>query len=160
MTKLAGNSSLTLAKKMPGFIVSGHRGAERSNDNAALVAVLAENQETAIAVASSSDALFRPTGIIAEDDLQEQLTILAELRAKNPESKDLGFVVGGYVGEEPTNEKSGMIAILAASSDAAIVQSVEIEPDFHPAGCLYEGDLKNYAEAIQRLRTTSTSKTS
>lgn len=140
---------------LPGFIVSGHRG-DAQDSNAALVAVLAENQEAAFEVASSADALFRPAGIITEADLKEQLAIIANLRAQNPLSNDHGYVVGGYVGDVPANESSGMIAILATSSDAAIVQSVEVQSDFHPTGCLSEADLKKYAAAIERLRTPPT----
>ena len=135
-----------------GFIVSGHRGDPASNSNATLVAVLAESQEAAFEVASAADVLFRPAGSIQESDLKEQLGIIAKLRAQNPLTKDLGFLVGGYVGDLPTDAGSGMIAILAISSDAAIVQSVEIQPDFHPTGCLSESDLKKFTGAIDRLR--------
>lgn len=64
-----------------GFVVSGFFGAEPTPTNARTIPVLAHDDQEAIKTAVASNAGFNPSGIMSEQQLQQQLDEIQALRA-------------------------------------------------------------------------------
>lgn len=137
---------------MFGFILSGYSSKNSVAPVQVLLPVMAVNQDEALFFAKNIDKTFLMTGFIKEQDLREQSALLHNLQKRRHGPKLMGFVVGGYIGDVPLEESSGMIALLASDESSAIERSMEIQENFHPTGCISEENINNYINLIENSK--------
>lgn len=66
--------------------------------------------------------------------------------------KTSGWMVMGFVNEEPTADNIRSVPVLASSSDAALLASAAAEPGFRPVGVMSERELEEHLRRIREHR--------
>ena len=132
-----------------GFIVSGTR---KNPVGEVLKPVLAASKHDALKLFQDlqDEEGFQPTGLISEQELKEQLAVLAHLKTQAPQTTQTGFIVGAQ-----SHGSAKMVALLAESMDEALVTAVQTHADLEPTGCLSEGQAKKLLTMIDKVRLAS-----